>query len=284
VTPALAVEPPATLVCGATGSQGGAVVAALLASGRPVRALVRDAGADRARALADRGVTLLTGDLTDTGTVVSAMRGVGAAFGLTVGPDEVEQGLSIIAAAEQTSLPHLVLSSVASAEEAPQVPHFARKARIEAAARASPVATTVVAPTWFFDNILGATEALRSGELPLALPAGRTLQAVALIDLGRLVAELIAIGPVGGHRRIEVAADEVTPASMAADVAAILGVTIRPREVPLPQVAERSTDLAAMYAFLADTGYHVDIAALRAAYDAVGWHTFAQWVRLQRWS
>jgi uncharacterized protein YbjT (DUF2867 family) len=110
-------------------------------------------------------------------------------------PDEVEQGLSIVAAAEQAGLPHLVLWTVASAAEAPQVPHFARRARIEAAGRASPVATSVVAPTWFLDNVLGTADALRSGELALALSAGRRLPAVALVDLGRLVADRSADPP-----------------------------------------------------------------------------------------
>ncbi|WP_199272413.1 NmrA family NAD(P)-binding protein [Paraburkholderia acidisoli] len=43
------------LVFGATGQQGGAVAAALLAKGWPVRALVRDAKSAKAQALAARG-------------------------------------------------------------------------------------------------------------------------------------------------------------------------------------------------------------------------------------
>jgi uncharacterized protein YbjT (DUF2867 family) len=165
------------------------------------------------------------------------------------------------------------------------VPHFARKARIEAASRESPVPTTVVAPTWFFDNILGVREVRQSGELPLALPAHRVLQAVALTDLGRLVSELVAGGPpADGDRRIEVAGAEVTPASMAATLTDVLGFTVSHRRVPLDDLAERSEDLAAMYAFLIDTGYHVDIPALRAGYPNVGWQSFAGWAQQQRWA
>jgi len=43
------VDPAPALVVGATGQQGGASARALLAAGIPVRALVRDPSAERAR-------------------------------------------------------------------------------------------------------------------------------------------------------------------------------------------------------------------------------------------
>ena len=46
---------PLIAVVGATGQQGGATARALLAEGARVRALVRDPGGERARALADAG-------------------------------------------------------------------------------------------------------------------------------------------------------------------------------------------------------------------------------------
>ncbi|MDV9202810.1 NmrA family NAD(P)-binding protein, partial [Streptomyces sp. Wh19] len=54
-----------TAVLGATGGQGGAVVAALLEAGRAVRAVVRDPGSGRARALAAAGAEVVPGDLFD---------------------------------------------------------------------------------------------------------------------------------------------------------------------------------------------------------------------------
>ena len=56
---------PLIAVVGATGNQGGSVVDALLARGARVRAVVRDPDKLTARALADRGVELTVGDLTD---------------------------------------------------------------------------------------------------------------------------------------------------------------------------------------------------------------------------
>jgi len=46
-------------------------------------------------------------------------------------------------------------------------------------------------------------------------------------------------------------------------------------ELPLQEVRSRSPDLADMYAFLANTGYGIDIAAVRARYPEVAWQSFA---------
>ncbi|MEC3996559.1 NmrA family NAD(P)-binding protein [Actinacidiphila sp. DG2A-62] len=63
------------LVTGATGNQGGAVARALLAEGRPVRALVRDPSSAAARALATAGATLVRGDLDDSASLKEAVTG-----------------------------------------------------------------------------------------------------------------------------------------------------------------------------------------------------------------
>lgn len=67
-----------TLVTGATGTVGAAVVDALLAAGRPVRALVRDV--ERARGLVPGPVELYAGDITDRHAVDRAMVGCDAVF------------------------------------------------------------------------------------------------------------------------------------------------------------------------------------------------------------
>jgi uncharacterized protein YbjT (DUF2867 family) len=88
---------PPVLVLGATGGQGGAVVAALIRAGRPVRALVRNPAAPAARRLATAGAQLATGEFTNPEALTAAMRDAGAAFALTTpfesGPGaELEQG------------------------------------------------------------------------------------------------------------------------------------------------------------------------------------------------
>lgn len=70
--------PVMTLVTGATGTVGNAVVRALLQRGRRVRALVRDV--DRARGCVAREVELVRGDVTDEASVRAAVKGCAVVY------------------------------------------------------------------------------------------------------------------------------------------------------------------------------------------------------------
>jgi uncharacterized protein YbjT (DUF2867 family) len=265
------------LVFGATGTHGGAVARALLEADLPVRALVRDTASSRARRLAAAGATLVVGDMLDPESLIEPLAQVEAAYVVTTpfggGADEEErQGEATVAAAQATSLPWLVFGSVASAERAP-VPHFSSKARIERVLRESGVPWTVIAPSYFYENVLGSREALAAGELPLALPADTSLHQVSLANLGAVVRTVLARRDEHLSARIEVAGDAPTPAEMAAAFGA------RHLELPLERVRERSADLAAMYEFLTDPGYGIDTAAVRARYPQVAWQSYAEWAR-----
>jgi uncharacterized protein YbjT (DUF2867 family) len=263
------------LVFGATGTQGGAVARALLSRAIPVRALVRTPTSARAQALVKLGAELIVGDLGDERSLARALATVPVAYAITTpfedGADaEVRQGETIIRAASQAGLPWLILASVAAAERAP-VPHFQSKARVEARLREASVPWTVVAPSYFYENVLGSREALLAGELPMPLPIRTPLHQVALRDLGAVVAAILNRREEHLSVRIEIAGDAPTPEEMAA----ALGV--RAVETPIGALAQRNPDLAAMYTFLANTGYGIDIAALRERYPEVSWSAFAHW-------
>ena len=68
------------LVCGATGSQGGAVARSLLDRGFRVGALTRDPHKPEARALADRGAEVVQGDMDDRSSVDRALEGAHGVF------------------------------------------------------------------------------------------------------------------------------------------------------------------------------------------------------------
>ncbi len=83
-------------VVGATGQQGGAVVSALLERGAPVRALVRDPAADRARQLGEAGADGVPLQMIST-------RDIGrAAAAALLDPDRVPGGAVEIAGDELT--------------------------------------------------------------------------------------------------------------------------------------------------------------------------------------
>jgi uncharacterized protein YbjT (DUF2867 family) len=271
------------LVTGATGLHGGAVVQALLEAGRRVRALTRDGTSLRSRWLADRGAEIAVGDLLDPGSLIAAMSGIAAVYGVTTPfaggqAREIEQGTHIIAAAQQAQVPWLILASVASADRTTGIPHFESKARIEQQLRASRVPHTVVAPTYFFENLGDPAAIVASGELSLPLAASRPLQQVALADLGALVVALLDRRQEFLGHRVEVAGDEPTPQQMADALSAAGGRPVRYEPFDL---GGRTGDIAAMYRYLEHTGYQVGIAALRERFPEVAWTSFARWVEQQ---
>ncbi|MEU2282541.1 NmrA/HSCARG family protein [Streptomyces sp. NPDC013178] len=269
-------------VVGATGGQGGAVVSALRRDGHTVRALVRNPGSPRAESLAEAGVELIRGDLTDGASLRRAFTGVDAAFAVTTPFErgtaaEVAQGREIVDAAVATRLPHLVLSSVASADRPTGVPHFESKYVTERYLAEQNPPATIVAPAYFYDNLLGDADGLRAGRLRLPLPPDRPLQQTAREDLGALVAAVIADREAHLGGRIEVASDAPTPARMARTLGETLGVDVRFEQTPLEQVRAGSADMGAMWDFLNGEGYRVDIPSLHAAYPGIAWTSFSDW-------
>ncbi|MEU9992541.1 NmrA family NAD(P)-binding protein [Streptomyces sp. NPDC048045] len=271
-----------TLVLGAAGGQGGAVVRALLSRGSAVRGLVRNPQSASARRLAGRNVEVVGGDLEDRESLASAMRGVAGVFAMTTpfesGPAaEIAQGRAILAAAHQARVPHLVFSSVAGADQDTGVPHFETKAVIERELAAGEVPYTILGPTYFFDNALGDEERIRQGVLDLPLPPDRRLQQLARPDLGAFAAAVLAAPDAFVGRRIELASDAPKPDDMAAALGAALGGTVRHNEVQLDEIG--NDDMRAMWAFLRSVGYGVDLSALHAAHPELRWTSFADWAR-----
>ncbi|GAA2301459.1 NmrA family NAD(P)-binding protein [Streptomyces violaceusniger] len=110
------------LVTGATGNQGGAVARALLAAGRPVRALVRDPSSAAAGRLAAAGATLVRGDLDDPASLEEPAAGATAVFSMEtadyanlMADFEVQRARNLVAAAREAGVEQIVHSSVSGA-------------------------------------------------------------------------------------------------------------------------------------------------------------------------
>jgi len=279
---AAAGELPA-LVTGATGPHGRAVTLALLSAGRPVRAFTRDPTSARAGELAVLGAELAKGDLLDAASLTEAMRGTSAVYAVTTpfgggARAELAQGEQILAAAARAQVPWLVLASVASADRSSGVPHFESKWQIEQRLASAELPHTVVAPTYFYENLGDPREKIADGEVALPLPPDQPLQQIALADLGAAVASLLTRQREFIGQRIELAGDQPTPQQMADALSAAAARPVRYRQLSLDTIATRNPDLAAMYRFLTDTGYQVDVPAVQAQFPDVTWTTFTQWV------
>jgi uncharacterized protein YbjT (DUF2867 family) len=257
-------------VLGATGQQGGSVVDALLAQGQAVRALVRDPGSSRARALEERGLEVVAADQEDGEALRPALTGVGALFLMTTfeGADstegEVRRGLNVAEAAARVGVPHVVYSSVGGAERATGIPHFESKRRVEQ--RLSElVPATFVRPTFFMENLAGQLADGGTGELVLRLPlAGDVpLQMVAVRDIGAAAARVLVDPAVVDGDAVELAGDELTMAQVADRVATVLGRETRYEGLPLSVLGE-DADLRAMFEwFTSVPAYQADFDATR---------------------
>ena len=270
------------VVLGATGNQGGAVLHALQDAGKPVRAVVRFTDSDRSLELADRGIPLAVADIATGKGLDDAFADAAGVFALTTpfesGADaEVGQGDNIIAAAMSAGVPHLVFSSVASADRNTGVPHFDSKYEVEKKLAASSIPHTIVGPTYFYDNLLGGLDALKAGVIPMGMPAEKPLQQLSRRDLGRFVALIFDAPADFAGRRIDLASDEITPDGMAEAVSAATGQRVHAESFDPERIS--SPDMRAMFTFLATEGYSVDVAALHAAYPQIGWESFSDWAQ-----
>jgi len=258
-------------VIGATGRQGGAVVRHLLESGADVLALLREPDGERGQRLRSAGASTVRADLSDTKSLVAALRGVAALFAMTAygadGPEgEIRQGLAIRDAVVAAEVPSVVYSSVGGAERSTGIPHFDSKWAIEEHLRATGVPVTVVRPVFFMENLLRAgvvTDEAGGQVFRYAFAPGVPIQMIASDDIGAVAARAILDPSVIPAGHLEIAGDERTPEQMAAAFASASGVPTRFGSTPIDSVAD--DDRRAMYTWLAKTpAYQADFGATSA--------------------
>lgn len=278
------------LVIGATGTQGSAVARRLIKDGRSVRAAVRRADTAVAQALAREGAMLATVDFDDPGSLERAARDVSAMFAMATpfvegGADaEARHGRNLVDAAVAAGVPHLVYSSVASANRGTGVPHFESKAAVERYLASSGLAWTVLAPVEFLENIHApwALSALREGRIEDFVAADVARDFVAVDDLAVVAARVLGDPTGWARQRVEVASDRVTGRGLAELVAAAMGRPIEYVASPLPPGMD--DDLSRMKRWISTVGYDVDLSSLRAALPGIDWMTAERWVATRPWS
>ncbi|MCA2226218.1 NmrA family NAD(P)-binding protein [Nonomuraea aurantiaca] len=120
------------LVTGATGREGGATARALLRAGTDVHALVRDPTSPRAQEIAAHGATLVTGDLEDPASLLTALDGARDVFSMQMpdladlmGDSEVRYAGNLAAAAQKAGVEQIVHTSVSGAGQPRSSPRSA---------------------------------------------------------------------------------------------------------------------------------------------------------------
>lgn len=277
------------LVFGATGQQGGSVANALLAQGWLVRALVRNTGSDKAKALAAKGVELMRGDFDDRSSVRAAMIGVYAVFSVQPSSgqgaahnvsdeDEVRYGSTVADIAADRGIEHFVYSSANAAGSTPSgMGHFDSKAAIEARIGGLGLRSTIIRPSAFMEILMLPGQGLDQGMFFSVLRPGQKMQFIAVEDIGRIVAGILAEPDRFASRTLEIAGDEVTSDDLQARLSQAAGRPIS--YVRIPDDVLEGDPLLGKLAALVDDGRlagNADIIELRQSFP--GLLTLEQWL------
>ena len=199
---------------------------------------------------------------------------------------ETAQGIATTDAAKAAGVGHLVYSSVASADRATGIPHFDSKYQVEKHIMSSGVPYTIIAPVFFMDNLLQpwALPNLRQGKVAQAMPVTRSLQQIAVADIGGFAAAVFERRDTVFGRRIDIAGDELTGGEAAAILSEVTSREIRYEGFPPDVLRTQSEDMALMFEWFDTTGYVADINGLHRDFPEVMWHDFEEWARKQDWS
>ncbi|MCW2777367.1 MAG: hypothetical protein JWN17_1092 [Frankiales bacterium] len=186
------------LVTGATGNVGGALVARLSSAGAPVRALVRSR--ERGDDLRGFDVDLAIGTYDDAASLRAAVEGVDRVFLLSPGsPAMAEQELAVVAAVQERAPQAHVVKLAAAGVDAPgetSVRFLQQHRRVVQGLSDSGLATTVLAPGSFMQNLLGQAGSVQEqGVLRAAVGDG----AVSHVDVRDVAAVAAHVLTSEGH-------------------------------------------------------------------------------------
>lgn len=270
------------LVTGATGQQGGASARHLQARGWSVRALTRDPQKPAARALAEAGVEVVQGDLTDRASLDRALQG---AYGVHSVQSymprdpggEIHQGKTLADAAKAAGIAHFVYSSAAGADRHTGIAEQESKWEIEQHIRALDLPATILRPTFFMDifTIPFFHQMILAGTWAFGLHPGTKVQMIATDDIGALVALAFESPQDFIGKALAIAGDELTMPQAAEVFGQVIGHPVRFIETPIEQVRSFDPNLAKEAEWLNEEGFRADIPALRAIYpDLMTLETF----------
>jgi uncharacterized protein YbjT (DUF2867 family) len=235
-------------VMGSTGSQGGGLVRAILndRDGEfSVRAITRNAGSDKAKALAAFGAEVVEADIDDAASLNKAFAGAYGAYCVTFfwehfSPEkELAQAGNMAEAASHADLEHVIWSTLEDTRlwvpvnddrmptlmEKYKVPHFDAKGEANTLFSDRGVPTTFLLTSFYWDNLIyfgmGPKQG-PDGKLVFSLPMGdRKLPGIAAEDIGKCAYGIFSkgreyigstVGIAGGHLTGKQMADSLSRA------------------------------------------------------------------------
>jgi uncharacterized protein YbjT (DUF2867 family) len=206
-------------VVGSTGAQGGGLVRAITAdpgSGFSARAITRDTGKDKAKALAAAGAEVVSADMDNVESLKKAFAGAYGVYAVTnfwehfSGEKEIQQARNIAEAAKAAGVQHVIWSTLEdtrtlmSADDTRmpmlqgkyRVPHFDAKAEANAAFAGLPV--TYLVTSFYWDNLYMfglAPKKDDKGVYSWTFPMGEAkLPGIAAEDIGKVALGIFKAG------------------------------------------------------------------------------------------
>ena len=238
------------VIAGATGNTGGVVANTLLAQGKPVTVLVRDA--QKAGSWREKGAQVATASLEDSHALAAALAGAEGAY-LLIPPnyraaDALGYGSlvgdALAAAAKTSGIPHVVLLSSVGAQHAQGTGPIRTLNHAEAVLWPAAKNLTLIRAAYFLQNWASGVEGVRNkGVLHNFLTPERKIPMVSTADIGKIAAEYLT-DPAHGRRVVELAGPEdYSPQDIARTFAAALGKPVKLETHPLDAVIPTFTAL-----------------------------------------
>ncbi len=265
------------LITGATGNQGGATITELLRrkNRTRIRALVRDADAPKAKALAARGVELHVGNLDEEGSLRQALAGIHGVLSVQTpmgqGPEgEERQGKRLATLAAEAGVQHFVQCSAAGVERDSGVPHFESKRAIEAHVAMLGLPATVLRPAAFMENFeVFAFRATMLSMMKTHLADDQRMQLASARDVGWFAAEAFERPDRYIGTAVEIAGDSVTRGEAAAILRRSGHRPVLMFTIPRFLRAKLPDDFRLMFEWIAREGFDADIPALRKVHPTL---------------
>jgi uncharacterized protein YbjT (DUF2867 family) len=237
-------------VVGATGAQGGGLVRAILADpsgGFAARALTRNPGSDKARALAADGADVVAADVDDPASLRRAFEGAHGAFCVTFFWDhfsvekEKAQAKAMAEAARAAGVAHAIWSTLDDTRERVplsddrmptlqgqyKVPHFDGKGESNRYFREAGVPTTFLLTSFYWDNLIHFGMGPKpgpDGNLVFTLPMGdKKLPGIAAADIGACAYGIFKRGNELVGKTVGISGEQLTGAQMAEELTKALG-------------------------------------------------------------
>jgi NAD(P)H dehydrogenase (quinone) len=226
-------------ITGITGQVGGAMARTLLARGKSVRAVVRNAG--KGQSWAAEGCEIAVAEMENAEALAAVFRGTDGVFILppsefdpSPGFPEALRVIDAVKKAIEIARPKKVVCLSTVGAQATQLNLLTQRTLLEQALSTLSIPVTFLRPAWFMENFAWDISSARDAGVIASFlqPLDKPVPMIATQDIGLVAAKLIE-EDWQGVRVVELeAARRYTPNEVAATLARIVGRPVRAEAVP----------------------------------------------------